>query len=246
MTFLLRAIGLTAASALSLAACQRGESHDEAAALELKRLTQENLDAIAPGEAEVWRRNAHDELVHVDESGTVRGKEALLAELQPLPPGLTGRLVVDEFEARIHGDTAIVTHEDQEYLDYHGQELRSRWRATDTWVRTHSGWRLAAQQILALQVDPPAITLPREALCAYNGTYRLTDGITATASCTGTGLSFERADRPPALYRPEVADVFFAPGSPRTRRIFQRDEAGEITGFVDRREGHDVRWQKQR
>jgi hypothetical protein len=42
----------------------------------------------------------------------------------------------------------------------------------------------------------------------------------------------------------EVADVLFAPGSPRTRRIFLRDEQRAITGFVDRREGIDVRWTK--
>jgi hypothetical protein len=39
--------------------------------------------------------------------------------------------------------------------------------------------------------------------------------------------------------------VFFAAGQPRTRRIFVRDAAGRIVGFVDRREGEDVRWTKQ-
>lgn len=33
--------------------------------------------------------------------------------------------------------------------------------------------------------------------------------------------------------------MFFAPGKPRTRRIFIRDANGAITGFVDRREGID-------
>ena len=41
---------------------------------ELRRLTQENLDAIAPGKVEVWRRNLHDKVTHVDENGVVRGK----------------------------------------------------------------------------------------------------------------------------------------------------------------------------
>jgi hypothetical protein len=43
-----------------------------------------------------------------------------------------------------------------------------------------------------------------------------------------------------------VRDVFFVAGQPRPRRIFTRDTAGAITGFVDRREGEDVRWQKSR
>jgi ketosteroid isomerase-like protein len=240
-----RRLALIAAFAFP-SSCGGGDSPDQDGQLaaELRRLTQQNLDAIAPGDVEVWRRNAHEDLVHVDEQGTMRSKEELLTELEPLPAGLSGRLVVDEFEVAVHGDTAIATHVDQEFLDYHGQALKSRWRATDTWVKTPSGWRLLAQQILALQVDPPAISLPREAMCAYNGTYRLTDAITATAACTDEGLEFERTDRPAQLYKAEIADVFFAPGNPRTRRIFERDGAGEITGFVDRREGHDIRWRK--
>ena len=38
--------------------------------------------------------------------------------------------------------------------------------------------------------------------------------------------------------------MFFVRGRPRTRRIFIRDEDGAITGFVDRREGIDIRWTK--
>ena len=45
-------------------------------------------------------------------------------------------------------------------------------------------------------------------------------------------------------YLPELAYVFFVVGQPRTRRIFLRDERGQLIGFVDRREGEDVRWRK--
>jgi hypothetical protein len=59
-------------------------------------------------------------------------------------------------------------------------------------------------------------------------------------------LIAERSGRPSATYLPEVRDVFFVAGQPRSRRIFIRDAAGTIVGFVDRREGEDVRWQKIR
>jgi hypothetical protein len=212
---------------------------------ELRRLTQENLDAIAAGDVAVWRRNFHSDLVHVDEEGKVRSKSELLDELSPLPPGLVGNLKVRDFRMAMHGtDTAIVTHEDQEHLSYFGQILESRWRTTDTWVKTGDGWRLAAQQILALQVDPPAVALSRNALCQYEGTYELTEQIRTRVTCGDDGLQFKRVDRAAVLYKAEVADVFFAPGQPRTRRIFQRDEQGAIQGFVDRREGHDIRWKR--
>ena len=139
----------------------------------------------------------------------------------------------------------MATHEDDEILNYHGQVLRSRFRNTDTWrlIRRH-GWQLIASQVLALQQDPPAIPLYRGELCEYSGTYRLTDGITAVISCAGEGLTIERTGRPNVVYRAELRDVFFAPGEPRTRRIFERDRDGRITGFVDRREGRDIVWRR--
>lgn len=93
-------------------------------------------------------------------------------------------------------------------------------------------------------MDPPAISLSRKVLCEYDGSYELTKEIRGTVTCTDQGFNFQRGDRPATFYQPEVADVFFAAGQPRTRRIFQRDEKGAIQGFVDRREGHDIRWKK--
>jgi hypothetical protein len=80
---------------------------------------------------------------------------------------------------------------------------------------------------------------------AYEGTYALTEEILATVRCTSQGLLVEREARPPPTYVAELEDVFFVPGQPRTRRIFQRDSRGGIVGFVDRREGEDVRWVKR-
>ncbi|KRA77035.1 hypothetical protein ASD78_05345 [Lysobacter sp. Root667] len=227
---------LACATVLSPAAAQTSTE------TELRRLTQENLDAIAPGLVEVWQRNAHERLVHVDENGIARNKADFLAELKPLPAGLVGSLAIDRFAVTDLGDTAVVTHEDLETLDYHGQTLRSRWRQTDTWVRGGDGWKLVGEQVLALQTDPPTVALTSAQLCGYNGTYRLTDKIRATLRCDTGVLIGEREGRAPTSYRAEIADVFFAPGQPRTRRIFQRDAQGRIVGFVDRREGLDIRW----
>ena len=45
------------------------------------------------------------------------------------------------FTLRVHGDLAVATHEYREELRYFGQTLRSRFRTTDTWLRTKAGWR---------------------------------------------------------------------------------------------------------
>jgi Domain of unknown function (DUF4440) len=240
-TFRFAAIVALLTSLSASAAPARVEASIEA---ELRRLTQENLDAIAPGKVEVWRRNLHDKMTHVDENGVVRTKTELLAEFSPLPKGLVGRLQIDKFQVTLDGDVAVATHEDLEHLEYHGQMLVSRWRSTDTWVKTPAGWKLLAEQTLAVLEDPPAIQLTAQQLCAYAGTYQLTPEITDTIKCSDGRLTGTRTGRPEVTYQPEVLDVFFAAGKPRTRRIFLRDDTGTITGFVDRREGIDVRWTK--
>lgn len=226
-------LGIPAAAAQTVAT---------APAPDLRRLTQELLDAIAPGNASVWQRALDDRFVHLDENGVVRDKPAFLAELRPLPPGLVGRIEIDRFDATVLGDTAVTVYELQEYLDYHGQALRGRFRSLDTWIATPAGWKLLAEHTAAVLKDPPAISVGRDELCAYAGVYSLTPAIQTTIRCEGDGLISERTGRPPADYSPELRDVFFVPGQPRTRRIFTRDASGRIDGFVDRREGEDVRW----
>jgi hypothetical protein len=210
----------------------------------LRQITQELLDAVAPGRADVWNTYLDENIIHVDENGAVRTKAQLLKELTPLPPGLKGSIRIDTFQASIAGDLAIVAHEDQEQLDYFGQQLHSRFRSLDTWKRTNEGWRLVAEQTSAVLKDPPATSMSKSELCGYAGTYQLTDKIQSAVSCTDDALLFARTDRPAAKYLPEVRDVFFAPGQPRSRRIFLRDSQGNVFAFVDRREGEDVRWTK--
>lgn len=62
--------------------------------------------------------------------------------------------------------------------------------------------------------------------------------------CTDSGLQSERSGRKAVTQTPEAMDVFFEAGQPRSRRIFQRDAKGNITGFADRREGIDIVWNK--
>ncbi|HSD74193.1 MAG TPA: nuclear transport factor 2 family protein, partial [Steroidobacteraceae bacterium] len=152
-----------------------GDAQPDAAAAEakLRGITQEMMDAIAPGHAEVWERYLDERLIHVDENGIVRGKAELLAELKPLPPGLVGRIQVERFRMALHGETAVAAYELQEHLDYHGQILRSRFRTTDTWLKTARGWRLIGTQTAAVLKDPPAVTLSRAQLCEYDGSYAL-------------------------------------------------------------------------
>ncbi|WP_192648276.1 nuclear transport factor 2 family protein [Sphingopyxis sp. OAS728] len=210
----------------------------------LKIATQALLDAVATGRTDIWDTYLDDRIIHVDENGVRRTKAELIAELAPLPTGLSGSLEIASFEARITNDIAVTFHEDQEQLDYHGQPLRSRFRSVDTWRRTDQGWRLIAAHVAAVQRDPPSVQLPPRVLCELNGIYRLTPEIVATLSCDSGKLRVERPGRPDIYFAAETRDIFFEVGKPRVRRIFQRNIQGRVTGFVDRREGEDIRWRR--
>jgi len=239
--------GLAALAALAalVPAPASAEPAPPAIVAELRGITQQLLDAVAPGNAAVWDHYLDPDVINVDENGMIHGKAELLRELTPLPPGLIGSIRVDSFRVTLHGDTAIVAHEDQEHLDYYGQPLHTRFRSLDVWRHTGAGWILIGQQTNAVLHDPPAVALSRAELCAYSGRYRLTDAIVATIACEADGLVVTREGRPPAHYKAEARDVFFAPGQPRSRRIFRRDAAGLITGFADRREGEDIVWRRE-
>lgn len=238
---------LLAISILGLAIVAPGAGHSASPSdpgPELRRVTQELLEAIAPGNVAPWQRALDEGFVHLDENGVVRDRAAFLAELQPLPPGLVGRIEIDKWTAAVHGDTVVAVYEIQEYLDYHGQQLRSRFRSMDTWMASPQGWRLIAEHTAAVLKDPPKIQLTQQALCEFAGSYSLTAEISTTIRCAGDGLVSERTGRPAATYAAELPGVFFVPGQLRTRRIFTRDAAGRVDGFVDRREGEDVRWKR--
>ena len=106
------------------------------------------------------------------------------------------------------------------------------------------GWRLIGMHVAAVLRDPPRILLPRRVLCSYNGQYKLTAEIRVTVSCDEGRLRVQREGRADTYLYPEVRDVFFEEGRPRTRRIFERDTRGRIVAFVDRREGEDLRWRR--
>jgi len=49
----------------------------------------------------------------------------------------------------------------------------------------------------------------------------------------------------PVEIKAELADVLFTPGAPRSRKIFERDAKGSVTGFLSRREERDVVFERE-
>jgi len=231
---------------LVIAACRTVPHVPDDSNAILQRQTQQLLDAVTAGDPTVWDRYVDPQIIYVSEAGEIETKASLLAQLKPLPAGITGNLAIGKIQIRRFGDTAIVMHVDEESENYFGHQLHAQYMTTDTWHYGERSWSLVAAQVHASLLDPPAIELLHEQLDDYVGTYQLTDSISYAITRNGAALVGQRSGGKPQNLRVEVRDVLFVPGQPRTRKIFLRDARGQIERMAERREARDVVWTRQR
>ena len=211
---------------------------------EFRERDQALLDAVAPGNVKVWDAVLASNAVYVDENGEVMSRDDFLKQLTPLPPGASGTLVISSYSAHEVNDVVTVIHTDDEHELYHGQHLSAQYLMTETWQRQNGSWKLLLVHAYSVLKEPKSIELSSAELDAYVGRYSAASDLNYTIRREGDHLVGEREGRPAAPLKAELRDVFFVSGQLRTRKIFDRDKAGRIVGFVDRREGSDLAWKR--
>jgi ketosteroid isomerase-like protein len=212
----------------------------------LRAKDQALLNATAPADKKIWEDVLAPDAVFVDENGAILDRATFLEQLTPLPAGVSGTLEISNFQAHVDGDLATVIHLDDEHEVFHGQKLFAQYLTSESWRREDGTWKLYLTHIYAVLKDPPAITLPEKELRQYVGQYAGAPGLVYVIRWDGQRLVGGRKGRSMKPLDVEVRDVLFVPGQPRIRKIFQRNDKGKITGFVDRRESWDLVWKKQR
>lgn len=206
----------------------------------LKARTQALMDAVSAGDSKVWADTLDPRFTMIDETGAISNYKESVAQVTPLPKGVSGTITVTEWTASVFGDTAVTTYLDDEHEDFHGQKLHALYRSTGTWHKDHGAWKLIGLQTIALRQDPPSVALADALADSYVGRYR-----------AGPDYVYEITRRDGKLYgatnggaaveiKAEIVDVLFTPGQPRSRKIFQRDAKGRVTGFLSRREERDI------
>jgi hypothetical protein len=211
----------------------------------LRARDQALLDAIAPGDKGLWDRTLAPGAVYVDENGTIMTRKAFLDDLRPLGANTSGHIAITDYQLRLAGGAALVIHKDDEREDFHGINLRAGYLMTETWLCQGGAWKLAMIHAYVTPADPPPIAVAEADLDPYAGRYAAAPDLLWEIRRTGDHLTGQRPDGPPNLLQFEARDVAFIPGRPRERRLFQRDAAGRITGFIDRREGEDILWKRR-
>lgn len=213
-------------------------------AARIQRQSQEFSDASASNDVATLAKYLDDRVVFINEGGEIATKQDIIAPGPPAPSGVSNHLVQTDFHIEIHGKVAVTSFTDNATVQVGTQTVKARFRSTEVWLDEGDAWRMISSQTVALSDDPPAHPLAPRELDEYVGTYQAAPGMAVTITRQGNQLlSATNGARPTPLLA-EVRDVLFTPGQPRTRRVFERDARGKVTGFYSRREGHGVEFRK--
>jgi len=212
---------------------------------QLKRATQELLDAVAPGDVAVWERHLAEDCIYTDEEGNVKTKQNLLKELKPLPKGYLGSIKMGESKVMAQENVIVLSHRDREELELYGQKLVTYFQSTDTWAKSQDGqWRIIAVQVMAIPNERKPIAVSSKKLDEYVGQYQLAPDVIYAITREGDKLFGQRTGRAKEELLPLCADTFYRKGVWRGEKVFERDSEGRIVKLLDRRENNDLVWKK--
>lgn len=231
--------------ALLAAACAHAPRPVAITEVELQRRTQELFDAILAGDARPWKLHYAEDAVFADEKGRTLDKQKLVEDITPIT-GIQGAIQMKNVRSRIVGEAAVLSYDLDESVVYWGQKLdNARYHETDTWLRRDGEWRIVATQVMRYYEDPaPGRSVEAGKLGGYAGTYELTPEITLAISVENGVVYSTRTGRAKEELVPEAPDIFFRKGV-EGRRLFRRDERGEVDALIDRRNNQDIVWKKR-
>jgi ketosteroid isomerase-like protein len=232
------ALALAASPISALAATTAKAGDDPVLSALLEAQTQAFSDAGQRGDAATMARLLDPDVVFTNEGGDIVTKKDIVDGATPHPP--VGEIKVTHWSLRRQGDVATATFIDELTQDFHGQKLGYKFQSTETWAKRPGGWKMIVSHTMVVPVDPPAIQLTGADLDSYVGVYQLDAGYQVTIARQGDGLVASSGGSAPIPLLAETRDVLFVAGAPTARRIFQRDGAGHVVGYLSRRYGNDL------
>jgi len=229
---------LLSLAALSLASMPAMAAEDVSALLMQK--TQAFSDAGQQGDGAAMGKMLDDRVVFFNEGGDQATRKDMASSTPAPASGVITKMTVADWNCQVYGDVAVASFIDDQVRDLRGQVFHAKYRSVETWLKEGGDWLMIGSETIALQDDPPAVPVPAKALDDYVGAYEATPALKYTFARKGDDLMASANGGPASVQKAELRDVFFTPGAARVRKIFQRDANGAVTGFIYRREGHDI------
>ena len=224
------------------AAAPQDAAGDAALSMLLQQQTQAFSEAGQKGDAATMDRMLDPTLVFTNEAGVISTKKDLVEGASPPPAGtvVPGITVTQWSLHRQREDLATATFVDVVTHVFGAQTLTLKFQSTETWIRRPDGWKMVASQTMNVQAPPAPVALPAAVLNDYVGLYELSPAYHVAISRAKDGLVASTNGGTELPLQAELKDVLFTPAAPNVRRIFQRDAAGHIQGYISRRDGVDV------
>ena len=212
---------------------------------EIVAITQELMDALVPGKADVWQRLLLADAMITDEFGRRQTKQEIVDGIHPFPQGLSGSIEIRDPHVHVYGDAAVLDCEEYEQETVFGQKFVVRYIAMNTYVRRDGQWKVAAMLDVTLPTPPPALSVHGLRLDDYAGTYRYgPERAWVFAVENGKLVYRTKAGRPAIAVAAMARDVFMGGDDEKNILIFQRDEAGKIVELIERRKFNDLHLQR--
>ncbi len=206
--------------------------------------TQQLMDAITDGDSTVWASHLSARWFITDEEGRHLARSEFLRDLRGLPTGQSGKLKIANWHLVSGPGVAVLSYDINEWHNYYGQELRTRFHATDTWIREEGAWKMLASQVTALPTPIAGRPVARHLLDAYVGIYTLTPEIVLRIVASDSGLFLVR-DARPAERLHAIDDRIFIRHGVRGFWLFERDERGAVSRLVNWRDNNPVIWRRR-
>ena len=228
----------------SLTPAKEQKSSDAATEQELTRIAQELMDAVAVGDKAVWQKYVADDLIYTDENWKVLTKKEIIDSMAPLPKGYSGSIRVTNVQSRINGDAAVLSWRALEEENVLGHKLTPTYLVTDTYFRRNGHWQLVATQITVMPSERKVVAVKPEVYQSLAGQYELAPEVVYTITVEAGKLMAQRTGREKQEWVPADVNTYFTKGTIRGEKYFVRDESGQVTEMLDRRENNDLVWKK--
>lgn len=237
--------GLAAAALLTLAPAFAEEASSETKK-EIVAMTQELMDALVPGKADVWQRMLADDAMITDEFGRRQTKKELVDSIHPFPQGLSGSIELRDARVHAYGDTAVLDCEEYETETVFGQKLIVRYLTMNTYVRRDGAWEVVAMQDVTLPTPPPALDVKAVKADDYIGIYHYAPERGYIVAVENGKLIYRtKVGRPAYSLDAMAKDVFMTGDDEKNIVIFRRDDAGKIVELIERRKFNDLRMKRE-
>jgi hypothetical protein len=209
-------------------------------------LTQQLMDAICDGKADVWQRVLADDAVIIDEFGRKQDKAEAVKSMHALPAGFSGSIQVRDAHVHVYGAALVADFEGYEKEQVFDQLFVVRYIFTATYVQQKDEWKLAALEDVTLPTEPPRLAVADIKLDDYVGSYRYGPDRAYAFSVNAGTLEFTtKAGRKPTSVRALARDVFMDDGDEKNVLVFRRDDTGRVNELIERRKFNDLHLKRE-